>query len=71
MMSHRDGGSNRKKKNNTDGKNGNLYKAKNAGGDVKRKGKQDPYSYLPLRKDMLNKRYSRFRLRGQGIKNHF
>ena len=33
-----------------------IYKSKKASGDVKRHGKKDPYSYLPLRKDMLNKR---------------
>ena len=32
------------------------YRAKKAGGDVKKAGQHDPYSYLPLRKDMLNKR---------------
>jgi len=26
---------------------GQEFKAKNAGGDVKRKGQQDPYAYLP------------------------
>ena len=33
-----------------------AYQSKKAKGDVKRKNKHDPYSYLPLRKDMLNKR---------------
>ena len=33
------------------------YRAKKAGGDVKRKGQHDPFSYVPLRKDMLNKRF--------------
>lgn len=35
---------------------GEVYQSKKAKGDVKRKNKHDPYSYLPLRKDMLNKR---------------
>ena len=38
------------------GVSGHIYKSKKSGGDVKRHGKQDPYSYLPLRKEMLNKR---------------
>ena len=37
---------------------GSSYKAKKAGGDMKKSGQHDPYSYLPLRKDMLNKRYA-------------
>lgn len=36
---------------------GSEYKAKRAGGDVKRKGKPDPYAYLPLNRSSLNKRY--------------
>ena len=35
---------------------GEAYQSKKAKGDVKRKDKHDPYSYLPLRKNMLNKR---------------
>merc|ERR1711997_724699 len=35
------------------------YRSKKAGGDVKKAGQHDPYSYLPLRKDMLNKRKKR------------
>ena len=35
---------------------GSSFRAKKAGGDVKKHGQHDPYSYLPLRKDMLNKR---------------
>ena len=43
--------------NKTAGNEGKKFKAKNAGGDMKKHGQHDPYSYLPLRKDMLNKRY--------------
>ncbi|XP_033098395.1 RRP12-like protein isoform X2 [Anneissia japonica] len=32
------------------------YKAKKAAGDVKRKGKADPYAYVPLNKHLINKR---------------
>ena len=39
---------------------GSNYRSKKAGGDVKKQGQHDPYSYLPLRKDMLNKRYEIF-----------
>uniref|UniRef100_A0A1Y1JYP8 Uncharacterized protein n=1 Tax=Photinus pyralis TaxID=7054 RepID=A0A1Y1JYP8_PHOPY len=35
---------------------GSEYKAKKASGDVKRKGKLDPYMYLPLQRSALNKR---------------
>ncbi|KAK9501974.1 hypothetical protein O3M35_012592 [Rhynocoris fuscipes] len=35
---------------------GSEYKAKKAKGDIKRKGKPDPYAYLPLQRDSLNKR---------------
>ena len=35
---------------------GSSFRSKKAGGDVKKQGQHDPYSYLPLRKDMLNKR---------------
>uniref|UniRef100_T1I3K1 NUC173 domain-containing protein n=1 Tax=Rhodnius prolixus TaxID=13249 RepID=T1I3K1_RHOPR len=37
-------------------KGGAEYKAIKAKGDIKRKGKPDPYAYLPLRRDALNKR---------------
>lgn len=36
---------------------GSEYKSKKAKGDVKRKGKLDPYAYLPLQRSGLNKRY--------------
>lgn len=35
---------------------GSDYKAKKADGDVKKKGKVDPYAYLPLQRNALNKR---------------
>ncbi|KAK4876177.1 hypothetical protein RN001_012599 [Aquatica leii] len=35
---------------------GSEYKSKKAGGDVKKKGKLDPYMYLPLQRNLLNKR---------------
>lgn len=37
-------------------KPGAEYKAKKAGGDVKKKGKPDPYAYIPLSRASLNKR---------------
>ncbi|KMQ96335.1 rrp12-like protein [Lasius niger] len=35
---------------------GSEYRAVKAGGDIKRKGKPDPYAYLPLTRSALNKR---------------
>nr|XP_050844800.1 RRP12-like protein [Vespula vulgaris] len=35
---------------------GSEYRAHKAGGDVKKKGKPDPYAYLPLTRAALNKR---------------
>lgn len=35
---------------------GSEYRAVKAGGDIKRKGKPDPYAYLPLTRAALNKR---------------
>eukprot|EP00095_Tigriopus_kingsejongensis_P002902 maker-scaffold336_size202805-snap-gene-0.23 protein:Tk02902 transcript:maker-scaffold336_size202805-snap-gene-0.23-mRNA-1 annotation:"rrp12-like protein" len=35
---------------------GSEYRASKARGDVKRKGKPDPYAYVPLQKSSLNKR---------------
>ncbi|XP_076241511.1 RRP12-like protein isoform X2 [Calliopsis andreniformis] len=35
---------------------GAEYKAKKAGGDIKKKGKPDPYAYVPLSRSVLNKR---------------
>ncbi|XP_014254012.1 RRP12-like protein [Cimex lectularius] len=37
-------------------KTGQEYRAKKAKGDVKKKGLPDPYAYIPLRRDNLNKR---------------
>lgn len=33
------------------------YRSKKAGGDVKKKGKPDPFAYVPLQMSSLNKRY--------------
>ncbi len=35
---------------------GEEYKAKKGKGDVKRKGKPDPFAYVPLEKSSLNRR---------------
>ncbi|CAG9862008.1 unnamed protein product [Phyllotreta striolata] len=35
---------------------GSEYKSKKASGDIKKKGKVDPYAYLPLKRTALNKR---------------
>ncbi|KRT79477.1 hypothetical protein AMK59_7165, partial [Oryctes borbonicus] len=35
---------------------GSEYRSKKAKGDIKRKGKPDPYAYLPLQRNSLNKR---------------
>lgn len=35
---------------------GGDYKAKKAKGDMKKKGKMDPYAYIPLTRNVLNKR---------------
>ncbi|KAM4608020.1 RRP12-like protein [Polymixia lowei] len=43
---------------------GTDYKSKKGKGDVKRKGKVDPYAYIPLRKAQLNRR-KRAKLQGQ------
>lgn len=43
---------------------GGEYKAKKAGGDMKLKGKPDPYAYIPLDRQKLNKR-KRAKLAGQ------
>ncbi|XP_013887776.1 RRP12-like protein [Austrofundulus limnaeus] len=40
------------------------YKSKKGKGDVKKKGKLDPYAYIPLKKDQLNRR-KRAKLHGQ------
>ncbi|XP_073238782.1 RRP12-like protein isoform X1 [Porites lutea] len=38
---------------------GSEYKARKAGGDVKKKGKPDPFAYVPLQRNVLNKRKQR------------
>ncbi|XP_048865791.1 RRP12-like protein isoform X2 [Brienomyrus brachyistius] len=43
---------------------GREYKAKKAKGDVTKKGKCDPYAYIPLKKAQLNRR-KRAKLQGQ------
>uniref|UniRef100_A0A8C7QQT5 Ribosomal RNA processing 12 homolog n=1 Tax=Oncorhynchus mykiss TaxID=8022 RepID=A0A8C7QQT5_ONCMY len=43
---------------------GGDYKAKKGKGDVKRKGKVDPYAYIPLRKAQLNRR-KKAKMQGQ------
>ncbi|XP_074501840.1 RRP12-like protein [Sebastes fasciatus] len=43
---------------------GSDYKSKKGKGDVKKKGKHDPYAYIPLRKAQLNRR-KRAKLQGQ------
>ena len=43
---------------------GARFKAKNAGGDIKRKGSQQPYAYLPFNRQALNKRKQK-KLTGQ------
>lgn len=35
---------------------GVVYRAKKAGGDIKRKGRPDPYAYFPLNRQKLNRR---------------
>ncbi|KAK2824260.1 hypothetical protein Q5P01_021435 [Channa striata] len=40
------------------------YKSKKGKGDVKKKGKLDPYAYIPLKKEQLNRR-KRAKLQGQ------
>lgn len=35
---------------------GGDYKSKKAKGDMKKKGKLDPYAYIPLSRNILNKR---------------
>ena len=43
---------------------GSEYKSTKAKGDVKRKGKPDPYAYVPLQKSALNRR-KRAKFEGQ------
>ncbi|XP_066549145.1 RRP12-like protein [Amia ocellicauda] len=46
------------------GKFGDEYKAKKGKGDIKKKGKHDPFAYIPLRKAQLNRR-KKAKLQGQ------
>lgn len=41
---------------------GGAFKAKKAKGDMKSKGKLDPYAYIPLSRNSLNKRLVKFEL---------
>ena len=43
----------------TDVASGRAYKAKTAGGDVKKKGKLEPYAYIPLDPKLMAKRHKR------------
>nr|XP_018898188.1 PREDICTED: RRP12-like protein [Bemisia tabaci] len=43
---------------------GSEYKAQKAGGDLRKKGKFEPYSYVPLQRTWLNKR-KKFKAAGQ------
>lgn len=40
---------------------GSEYRATKARGDIKRKGKPDPYAYVPLTRSVLNRRSIDFR----------
>jgi len=40
----------------TDCEPGSEYRATKAKGDIKKKGKPDPYAYVPLSRSILNKR---------------
>ncbi|KAJ0406910.1 hypothetical protein P43SY_001761 [Pythium insidiosum] len=55
------GGSDKKRKRggDDDGVAGNEYKAKKAGGDIKKKGKLEPYAYIPLDPKLMAKRNKR------------
>lgn len=44
------------KKEKSASKPGSEFAAKKAGGDMKKKGKQDPFAYLPLNRQQLNRR---------------
>lgn len=39
---------------------GSDYTTKKAKGDMKKKGKLDPFAYIPLSRNTLNKRYANF-----------
>ncbi|KAF4041953.1 putative nuC173-domain-containing protein [Phytophthora infestans] len=48
-----------KRKRDDDGSNGREYRAKKAGGDMKKKGKLEPYAYIPLDPKLMAKRNKR------------
>lgn len=48
-----------KRKRDEDGSTGREYRAKKAGGDLKKKGKLEPYAYLPLDPKLMAKRNKR------------
>ncbi|KAL7692728.1 putative armadillo-like helical protein [Plasmopara halstedii] len=48
-----------KRKRDEDGSNGREYRAKKAGGDIKKKGKLEPYAYIPLDPKLMAKRNKR------------
>ncbi|KAL3671853.1 hypothetical protein V7S43_002521 [Phytophthora oleae] len=52
-------GSRSKRKRDDDGLNGREYRAKKAGGDMKKKGKLEPYAYIPLDPKLMAKRNKR------------
>ncbi|CAH0479352.1 unnamed protein product [Peronospora belbahrii] len=49
----------RKRGGDTDGISGREYRAKKAGGDIKKKGKLEPYAYIPLDPKLMAKRNKR------------
>lgn len=49
-------GHSRYSKSQTSAKPGSEYKATKAGGDIKKKGKHEPYAYIALTRNSLNRR---------------
>ena len=49
----------RKRGGESDPNSGREYRAKKAGGDVKKKGKLEPYAYIPLDPKLMAKRNKR------------
>uniref|UniRef100_K3WEP6 Uncharacterized protein n=1 Tax=Globisporangium ultimum (strain ATCC 200006 / CBS 805.95 / DAOM BR144) TaxID=431595 RepID=K3WEP6_GLOUD len=56
-LHHRDGSKSKRKRD--DGDAGKEYRAKKAGGDIKKKGKLEPYAYIPLDPKFMAKRNKR------------
>ncbi|ETP19775.1 hypothetical protein F441_06366 [Phytophthora nicotianae CJ01A1] len=54
-----DKGGRAKRKRDDDGSSGREYRAKKAGGDIKKKGKLEPYAYIPLDPKLMAKRNKR------------